>query len=163
MKTFRVIACAFFFVPLLLAGGCEQGTIVSKIANASVYSGFTPVKVEIMPLTELVRPKGQEAVRINAYVNLLDSFGCQNRSPGVFRFELYQRIPRAAEAKGRRVMLWPDIDLTNSSKNNSYWRDFLRAYEFNLDIDSAGSASYILQVTFHCPTGKRLSAEYALR
>lgn len=164
MKTFRRIAFVFFFVPLLLAAGCEQGAITGRSVNASVYTGFAPAKVEIMPLSELIRPtEDQEGTRINAYVSLVDSFGCQIRAPGVFRFELYQRILRSAEAKGRRVMLWPDIDLINTSKNNGYWRDFLRAYEFNLDFDSANSNGYILQVTFHCPTGRRLSAEYILK
>ena len=164
MKTFRQIACVFFFVSLLLAGGCEQGTIVNKIVSASVYSGFTPAKVEIMPLSELIRPtEDQEESKISMYVRLIDSFGCQSRAPGVFRFELYQRILRAAEPKGRRVMLWPDIDLTNASKNYSFWQDFLRAYEFKLDFGSANSEGYILQVTFLCPTGRRLCSEYVLK
>ncbi len=164
MKALHQIACVFFFVPLLLSAGCEQGAIAGRSVNASVYAGFAPVKVEIMPLSELIRPgQDQEGTRINTYVSLIDSFGCQIRTPGIFRFELYQRILRTAEAKGRRVMLWPDINLTNASKNNGYWRDFLRAYEFNLDFASANSDGYILQVTFHCPTGRRLSAEYALK
>jgi hypothetical protein len=93
---------------------------------------------------------------------LLDSFGCQVKSAGVFRFELYERVERSAEPKGRRVVIWPDIDLIDAAANNENWRDFLRAYEFNLDFDLQGSQNYVLQVTCLCPGGKRLSAEFGL-
>jgi hypothetical protein len=95
-------------------------------------------------------------------VGLLDGFDCQVKSPVVFRFELYKKVERSAEPKGKRITIWEDIDLTEPGKNNEYWRDFLRAYEFILDFEPIGKPSYILQVTCLCPDGKRLSAEFAL-
>ena len=132
-------------------------------SELSIYTRYAPVKIDIMPLTEFVSAGNtEEGAKINVYVSLLDSFGCQVKSAGVFRFELYERVERSAEPKGRRVVIWPDIDLTDAAANNENWRDFLRAYEFNLDFDPQGSQSYVLQVTCLCPGGKRLSAEFGL-
>lgn len=128
----------------------------------SVYSHFAPAKINIIPLTEFISPGDARQANINLYVSLLDSFGSQIKSPCVFRFELYQKVQRSSEPKGRRVIIWPDIDLTDLVENDEYWRDFLRAYEFNLPFESATKQSYILQVTSLCPTGRRLSDEFVL-
>jgi len=170
---------------MLLGGGsCEQMPRLSEPATEtdndferlSVYSHFAPAKISIMPLTEFissndarqanpVRSKSSTSngANINLYVSLMDSFGSQIKSPCVFRFELYQKVQRSAEPKGKRVIIWPDVDLTDPVANDEYWRDFLRAYEFNLPFESAANQSYILQVTCLCPTGRRLSDEFALK
>jgi hypothetical protein len=44
-----------------------------------------------------------------------------------------------------------------------YQKVFLRAYEFNLPLESAENQSYILQITCLCPTGRRLSDEFAIK
>ncbi|UCE99762.1 MAG: hypothetical protein JSV82_01465 [Planctomycetota bacterium] len=130
----------------------------------SVRASYMPVKVHIMPLTEFTRPgDGGEMSGIKAYVSLLDEFDCQIKAPVVFRFELYEYVQPSAEPKGRRIAIWPDVDLTQAAANNQYWRDFLRAYQFNLDFVPQRNQSYILQVTSLCPTGKRLSAEFTLK
>ena len=90
-------------------------------------------------------------------------FGDQIKSPGMFRFELYEYIQRSAEPKGKRAIIWPDIDLTDPIKNNEYWRDFLRTYVFSLPCKQSINQDYILQVTCLCPNGKRLSTEFMLR
>ncbi len=156
---------------LLANAGCEQFPglpgLTAKTSNdikeLSVYSRYAPAKVNIMPLTEFISAGGTQQVEIKPYVSLLDSFGSQIKSPAVFRFELYQRVLRSAEPKGRRVIIWPDIDLTDPAANNGYWRDFLRAYEFDLPFEPDASQSYILQVTCLCPNGRRISAEFALK
>jgi hypothetical protein len=161
------ILLVLFFVVV----GCESQEQSGESAlrtdsasqGVSVYAGYRPVKVDILPLTELVG--GSEKARASAikvYVGLLDGFDCQVKSPGVFRFELYKKVERSAEPKGKRITIWPDVDLTEPGKNNGYWRDFLRAYEFILDFESTGRPNYILQVTCLCPEGKRLSAEFAI-
>ena len=85
------------------------------------------------------------------------------KAPGVLRFELYEYIPRSAQSKGQRLALWPDIDLTAPAENHKYWRDFLRAYEFELDTQAHRDKTYIVEVTCTGPDGKRLSGEYLLR
>ncbi|MHC4641665.1 MAG: hypothetical protein ACYS32_08470, partial [Planctomycetota bacterium] len=71
-------------------------------------------------------------------------------------------VPRSAEAKGKRIILWPDFDLTDIAENDNHWRDFLRAYEFSLPVEFQTNQNYILQGTCTCPNGTRLSAEFAL-
>jgi len=173
------ILCAFVplclcaFVPLCLCAfaGCETSpsaiNIPSDTANScktlSIYAHYTPVKIRIVPLTEFILAgDDNEVSQIKVYVSLLDSFNCQIKTPAVFRFELYQRVPRSAEPKGKRIIIWPDVDLTEPGENNKHWQDFLRAYRFNLDFESVPNQSYILQVTALCPNGRRLSAEFAI-
>ncbi len=156
---------------LLVGAGCEQMQGLPEFTTEtdndfkrlSVYSHFAPDKISIMPLTEFINPGGTRQGNMNLYVSLLDSFGSQIKSPCVFRFELYQRVQRSADPMGKRVIIWPDIDLTDAVENDEYWRDFLRAYEFNLPFESAANQNYILQVTCLCPTGRRLSDEFVLK
>jgi hypothetical protein len=165
MKAVAVIVQMFLL--LLCGAGCGPAdTKLSSRADSgsNQLSEYGPVKVDIMPLTEFAGTDGSEKPsKIKVYVSLLDEFDCQIKTPAVFRFELYNIVPRSAEPKGKRILIWPDIDLTDAAKNNGYWRDFLRAYEFNLPFKPEGSKSYILQITSLCPGGKRLSAEFTLK
>ncbi|MHC4762529.1 MAG: hypothetical protein ACYS71_04035 [Planctomycetota bacterium] len=116
-----------------------------------------------MPLTEFISDENsQEESQIKVYVSLLDAFGSQIKAPAVFRFELYEYLMRSAEEKGRRITLWPDIDLTEPTENNKQWQDFLRAYEFTLPFEPGENQTYVLQATCICPDGRRLSAELVL-
>ena len=149
----------------------------SEIRNPQLPAGFVPVKIGILPLTELSSPSdASQDAKLSVFVTLLDVFGSQMKAPGVLRFELYEYIPRSAQSKGQRLTLWPDIDLTSPAQNNKYWRDFLRAYEFVLDTGSptqdpalggpfraSRDKTYTLEVTCMCPDGRRLSGEYVLK
>ena len=77
--------------------------------------------------------------------------------------QLYVYVQRSAEPKGKRAIIWPDIDLTSAAKNNEHWRDFLRAYQFNLPCELQKGQDYILEVTCRCPSGRRLSDEFTVR
>ncbi len=133
-------------------------------STSGLPAGFTPVKIGILPLTDLSGSSGTgPGARLNAFITMLDAFGSQVKAPGVLRFELYDYVPRSAQAKGQRLTLWPDIDLTSPAENHKYWREFLRAYEFELDAQASRDKTYVLEVTCLCPDGKRLSAEYTLR
>jgi hypothetical protein len=163
MKTVAVIVQMFLL--LLCGAGCEPtDTELSSRADFNQLSAYGPVKLDIMPLTEFTRTGDNEKPsKIKVYVSLLDSFNCQIKTPAVFRFELYDKVPRSAEPKGKRIAIWPDINLTDAAKNNDYWRDFLRAYEFDLPFEPESNRSYILQITSLCPGGRRLSAEFTLK
>ena len=127
-------------------------------------TGFGPAKIGILPLTELSgSSKGEQNSRLNVYVTLLDAFGSQIKGPGTLRFELYEYVPRSAQRKGQRIAPARDIDLTRPVENHRYWRDFLRAYEFELDVPADPEKSHVLEVTCVCPEGKRLTSEYLLR
>lgn len=171
MKRLSFLSKVFFFVFLMIDAGCKHQQLPTKLppntgndrSMFSIYALYAPVQIDIMPLTELINPGDAERGQINLYISLLDSFGSQIISPEIFRFELYQRVQRSAEPKGGRVVIWPDIDLTDPVKNNEHWRDFLRAYEFNLPFESDPSQDYILQATCLCPNGRRLSSEFILK
>jgi hypothetical protein len=167
----KIAAVAFrilLFIFLLAAAGCGQ--LVGRNSKAdndlnkiSAYSRFAPDSINIMPLTEFINTDNIRQISIKPYVSLLDSFGSQIKSPGIFRFELYQRALRSAKPKGKRVEIWEDIDLTEPAINHEYWRGFLMAYEFDLPFELDVNQSYILQVTCLCPNGRRLSDEFALK
>jgi len=170
MKVVAIVLQMFFFVLLLVEGGCEPATTESPSPGdnrsnlLSTYTAYAPVKIDIMPLTEFIGAgEPEEASKINVYVSLLDSFDCQKKSPGVFRFELYEYVERSADEKGRRIIIWTDVDLTDAVENNNHWRDFLRAYEFNLGFEPQNNRSYVLQATCLCPSGRRLSAEFTIK
>ncbi len=170
MKAVAIVVQILFFVLLLVEAGCEPATTElpppsdNRSNLLSVYTPYNPVRIDIMPLTEFIGAgEAEETSKINVYVSLLDSSGCQKKSPGVFRFELYEHVERSAEPKGRRISIWPDIDLIDAVENNNHWRDFLRAYEFNLGFEPESNQSYVLQATCLCPSGRRLSAEFTLK
>jgi hypothetical protein len=171
MKAAVVVLKILLFIFLVADTGCGQLPGLSErrskngneLNKVSAYSNFAPDRINIMPLTEFINTDNIRQISIKPYVSLLDSFGSQIKSPGVFRFELYQRSVRSAEPKGKRVVIWQDIDLTEPALNHEYWRDFLRAYEFDLPFELDVSQSYILQVTCLCPNGRRLSDEFALK
>jgi len=171
MSILRTISRILLLVLFSINVGCEQpagpdettakkNIIIDKISS---YTRYAPSKIDIMPLTDFIGAGDTQNSRINIYVSLLDSFGSQIKSPGMFRFELYEYVQRSAESKGKRAIIWPDVDLTDPVKNNDSWRDFLRAYMFTLPCEKSISQDYILQVTCLCPNGKRLSSEFTLR
>lgn len=159
------------FTLLFLNIGCEQpsennetGAEASKVIDKlTFYTRYAPSNIDIMPLTEFVSSDDTQQSNIKIYVSFLDQFGSQIKSPGIFRFELYEHMQRSAEPKGKRAIIWPDYDLTDPVTNNDHWLDFLRAYEFNLPCEQTGNLDYILQVTCLCPNGKRLTSEFSLR
>lgn len=171
MTIFVKMLSISFFVLLLVCAGCEQGQVIEEgsirtdadFSKPVFYSGFAPMKIDIMPLTNFFYDYGQEQTVLNVYLNLKDQFDSQVKAPGTFRFELYKFLPRSSQPKGKRVIIWPDIDLTGAIENNSYWRDFLRAYQFNLPFEPASNQRYILLVTYMYPNGKRLSVEFYIK
>jgi hypothetical protein len=148
------------------AGGRGAGERVGRDLSsaASTLVGFAPVKISVLPLSEFSGASGTGlSTVLNGYVALLDAFGSPLKTPGTLRFELYEYVPRSAEPKGQRVAIWPDLDLTDPAENNKYWRDFLRAYEFELDVRADRNKTYILEVTYLCPDNRRLSVAHMLR
>jgi hypothetical protein len=154
---------------LFFSTGCEPESSTSLGSSTSprdVLSVYAASKVRIIGLTEITPvPTNQWTSNLKVYVDLLDNFACRVKSPGTFRFELYEFVPRSSRPKGKRIFIWPDIDLTEATNNNSHWRDFLRAYQFDLDLNfrPKPDETFILEVTFTTPAGKRLSDLFQLK
>jgi len=170
MKATAVIIKAGFVVLVVLYAGCGSSPPAVEIPqqaqapDAPVCTRYAPAAIDILPLTGFIAPgpSGADSA-IEVYVALLDAFGSPIKAPGSFRFELYVCAQRSAEPKGKRITIWPDMDLTDPVKNNDYWQDFFRAYRFELPVGQSQNQSYILQVTCVCSMRQRLSAELALR
>lgn len=171
-KTFSMVWRIFFLLVILIGAGCQPDSQVPKPAietngqtdELSIYRAFEPDKVGIISLTEFVVDQtGPPPSKIRAYVVLLDDFGNKRIAPAVFRFELYEKLVRTAQPKGNRLAIWPDIDLTELKANNNYWRDFLRAYEFDLEFEPQANKTYILQINCRTLSGKRISVEFDLK
>ena len=159
MTRITTVICSIIILTII---GCqpEQQTPPIQTENPlDDYLDFAPVRIKVVGLTEFV-----DDSNLKIYVDLMDKFGLRIKSPAIFRFELYEYTERSTEPKGRRIFLWPDIDLTEAAVNNKHWRDFLRSYEFTMDIDFdlANGRTYILQA--HCRTlaGSRVNTEKQL-
>ncbi len=171
MKSSRCTFWVFAFACVFFNSGCQlQSSSPSSAAEtdngldaSAACTRYAPHEIDIAPLTQYVPADQTHRPLINLYVSLLDPFGSQIKSPGVFRFELYEHVQRSAKPKGKRLEWWPDVDLTDPLTNNEKWQDFLRAYEFTLPLDHLSGKSHILQVTYFCPSGKLLTSEFTLR
>jgi hypothetical protein len=165
MKTLTITPKLLFVVALTVYAGCtgsSSAPLFSPLGQAPC-TRFGPARIDVLPITSLVRGASDDESTINVYVCLLDSFDCQIKSPAVFRFELFQHLQHSSEPKGKRLAFWPDIDLMDPANNNNNWQDFLRAYLFSLPLQKTSAENSILHVTCLCPTGRRLVADFFIR
>ena len=163
------VVVVFAVLTVICSTGCEPDGSAGPISlEGADYAlgAYQAAEVRIVGLTEIMPVSaGPWQSKLKIYADLVDGFGCRVKSAGVFRFELYEFVPRSSEPKGKRILIWPDIDLTDAAENNSYWRDFLRAYQFELPLnfDPRPDESFVLEVTFTTAHGNRLSGTFHLR
>jgi len=161
----QVARCLFCAVFLAAFTGCAtdrndgNGGAASPEQSQTCIS-YGPVRVDIVPVTAF-RDEG-EPQAIKVYVRAMDRFGSRIKAPIVFRFELYERAVHSTDPKGLRLAVWPDFDLIEAAANNDHWRDFLRAYEFELEYQPVVGRDYVLQTTCLTAGGRRLTAEFVL-
>ncbi|MFA5292081.1 MAG: hypothetical protein WC496_03510 [Phycisphaerae bacterium] len=155
-----------FFAAILMFSlfGCEQ---VQQTQSSDLYSKtfektclFTSEKIKFNQLTEFTT-----SWQILAYIDVFDQFDSRMKAAGVWRFELYEYTPRSSDPMGTRLYLWPDIELTDAAKNQSFWQDFLHCYKFelSLDINLTGDKTYILQAVCFTADGKRITDTIELK
>jgi hypothetical protein len=154
--------CVLFF--MLIACGCEEQVHSrqpgSPAAEMQKTCLFVPEKIKFNQLTEIAQDS-----QITAYIDMIDQFGSRIKAAGIWKFELYEYVPRSAESKGARLYFWPDINLADAKINFGYWQDYLRCYKFelNLDTDLAGDKTYILQAVCITADGKRITDSIELK
>lgn len=161
---------AIFAIAMMFYAGCssppnesgQQLNLPFMQSDAAIYTRYAPAQIDILPISKINPAPSVADYTISVYVSLLDSFGSQIKSPATFRFELFQQVQRSSEPKGKRIVIWPDINLTDPAVNNNHWQDFLRAYLFTLPLEKPAPET-ILQVTCIIASGKRLTAEYPVR
>ena len=146
---------------MLVSSGCEPDTSSGPYGSqAGILNTYVADKLHIIGLTEFVSDNdSRHWPKIRVYLDLLDKYDSRVKCPGVFRFELYNYTPRASESRGGRIHVWPDINLTDIDENNSYWKDHLRTYQFELylDFEPIDGQKFILEATCIKPGGRRLS------
>lgn len=148
--------------------GCvdtEKAGIATDFPENVSEDTFAASSISIQGLTEIsdIDEFGRFA-KITAYVDVLDQFTTKLKTPGVFRFELYEFLSRQSDPKGKRVYMWDDYNLNNAVENQRYWQDSFRSYEFKLQLSQSleKDKNYILLATFKTADGKRLSDEFKL-
>ncbi len=172
-KTKFVLTILSVFAALVFFTGCQPlGEDFDSSDNPpltrSEFSGdvldlYAPEMLKVLPLTGYSTDRQYfQTQAIRLFVSLLDAYDSAVKAPGTFRFELYERVQLGPQQKGRRVAIWPDLDLIEPQENNRYWRDYLRAYEFDLDFDPEPAKDYVMLVTWMYPKGKRLEAEFVI-
>lgn len=154
---------------LLFLSGCDMQFPASNLPSEKPLQNtcaYVAANVHIMGLTEIVptQSTGGQAI-LKVYIDLMDSFDRRMKSPGVFRLELYEFVPRSSDPRGGRLFIQPDLNLTDPAENDKYWQDHLRTYRFDLPLDfvpEPGSA-FIIEATFLPPGGKRLNDRFHLK
>lgn len=142
----------------------QQTAPAVEINNQKQFHGYEPARIKITPLTEFAIEESEGTLKLQLYIDVLDEFDTRIKAPAVFRFELYEYVPRSGEEKGKRISFWPDIDLTGPVNNNEYWRDFLRCYQFALPLEEEleEESTCVLQATCITSTGKRLTTDFII-
>jgi len=169
MKTIPFLIKLFFVLAIAFYAGCSTqppgaDSSPAQFHDSALCSHFSPARIDVLPITSITSASASDRdATIDAYVCLIDAFDSQIKAPVIFRFELFQRQQRSAEPKGKRLIVWPDIDLTDPAVNSNLWQDFLRAYLFSLPLQKTSAENCILHVTVICPSGKRLTADYIVR
>ncbi len=154
--------CALFF--MMVACGCQEQARSRQSDFPAVEMQkkclFVPEKIRFNQLAEFT-----QNWQIAAYIDMLDQFGARIKTAGIWRFELYEYVPRSSKSKGTRLYLWPDVNLADAKTNYSFWQDYLRCYKFelNLDIDLAGDKTYVLQAVCFTAEGKHLTDSIELK
>lgn len=155
---------------IIAASGCESemDPSVSSAGGSPPRSlrAFAPARIHIIALSEITSSNlSLNEATVRVYVDLLDVYESRLKAPGSFRFELYEYVPRSSEPKGTGLKNWPPIDLNHPETNNEYWRDYLRSYQFDFDIDfnPSNTQTFVIVAIYTTPEGKRLTDEYILR
>jgi hypothetical protein len=144
--------------------GCEAPPSV-PVGERTVCNGFVPSSVHVAGLTQFIEnPEGKQPQTLRVFVELRDLYDSKLKAPFTLRIELYKYVQHSSNPRGLHVQTWPDFVLTDQNTNQVYWRDYLRAYEFLLEVNPPVSMneSMLLEVTCYTGESKSLSNTYIL-
>ena len=158
MKSYIII----IFVVAMLAGGCQQTIGITPIGDVNSctkwLADYGPTSADVLGLSRFSTDGDKKILKV--YVSLIDQAGSYIKAPAIFRVELYEHTVRSPVHRGKRLVMLGDRDLRDVEANNSYWRDHLHAYQFDLDAGAARvGQTYYIEVTVLLPDGKRTVAQ----
>ncbi len=154
---------AVCFLLVLVLCGCESPPPAFDMIQGGM--GFPPASVRFGGLTQILRDKDTKAPKtLRVFIELRDQFDSKLKIPFTLRLELYRYAPYSSNPKGTHLKRWPDFVLTEANINNLYWRDYLRSYEFLLELDDSIPKEEPLLAAATCWTsaGVRLETVYVL-
>jgi hypothetical protein len=121
---------------------------------------YGPQELTLLGLSKIQPATGEQPAKFKFFVAVLDQYNTPLRYPGVIRFELYTRLLKSPISKGRQICVWPEIDIRDSEVNSRYFRDYLRAYEFELEAKQpVAPDTYVVLITYTLPDGRRIVNE----
>jgi hypothetical protein len=151
----------FFFFVFLYTGCVSSPPPVVNFDQSGAC--FKPAAVKFGGLTEILKdPQTKQPKTLRVFIELRDQFDSRLKTPFTVRLELYKYASHSSNPKGEHLKTWPDLVLVDAAVNNLYWRDYLRAYEFLLELDSSIPAGEPLLAAAACwgPDWPRLEATY---
>ncbi len=158
MKIFRKILFAwsqfsigFLCLPAAIIGlvGCETAkgpihAVAQRGENVSIE------QIHISALTEFVTdPALPDKVQLKVLLEIFNASDPPVPVPCILRFELYEFHSVSSDPRGKRLVIWPEQDLTDAGNANEHWKDLLRGYEFYLPLDfmPRRDKKYVLEAT----------------
>ena len=114
-------------------------------------------RIHISALTEFVTaPAHPDAVQLKVLLEVFDAFDSPTPMPCILRFELYELRSLSSNPRGKRLLIWPEQDLSNAENAGEHWKNLLRGYEFYLPLDGftpQRDRKYLLEAT--CFAGRK--------
>lgn len=127
---------------------------------------FAPARIEVHPLTRLVRDPQTGMLRIEAHIALLDRWGDEVKGRGLLLLEVYRDTGSVAGVGAAQQLAHWNVDLSDLRANAESYDRVTRTYRVTLtglgvEADRAG-AHLELRAQLTTPDGRRLSASYRL-
>ena len=158
MKIFRKMLFAlrqlfigFLCLPVMVMvfTGCETAqTPIHAVAQRGEKASIE--RIRISALTEFVTDAAlPDEVQLKVLLEIFNASDPPVPVPCILRFELYDFHPLSSDPRGKRLVVWPEQDLSNAEKANAHWKALLRGYEFYLPLDfmPRQDKKYILEAT----------------
>lgn len=160
----KAAVCILTVYVLAFLAGCDTAPAPVSTGNPPC-SGFSVASIHIAGLTQFLSGGENGSQVIRAFIELRDAYDSKIKAPVTLRFDLYGYVPHSSDPRGKHLQTWPDFDLQDPPANQLYWRDYLRAYEFSLEVKPPvfPEGSYLLDVTCMTEEPKRISASYVLQ
>jgi len=148
-------------------GGCEDVQLkggrnpVEEFQQATTWP-FVPMQMRVHPFTAVEVDRGDEGVRLEARIEMLDRLGDVTKAVGDYRFELYQMERDFYEnpAEGKLLYQW-SAPMTTLEQNRRHWDSITRTYLFKLQMDQLPRVDgrLVLVTNFTDPGGRHLRAQ----